>query len=107
MHINEIDVYEIQIVSGKCIVILSCGRYYRDFFISFINPSNPYLKQITLGEVLEKKNLYGKPLVEGEQLKNINQMSNDQEKDILAFSIIIEKYCQDLLSGDFSIMEST
>lgn len=104
MSFKPMDFYECLLLNKHVTIIFSFDRHYDDFQIFILN--NKTNIKTGLINILISKKLMGVKVLDEEESSNKKKIQDDLEKNIYGFSIILSKYCSDILSGDFSIMDS-
>jgi hypothetical protein len=92
--------YELHLENNIIKLILSFNKYF-DEFNTYIIDKNRNEKHAIIN-VIFKKNLLGSKVLNDDELKYSDSLMSDLDKSIYSEMILLDRYCNDLLSGDFS-----
>ena len=99
-EIKAVKEHHVFLTSKHCIIEFTTGNYYPDLQIVFKKSLSSNF-EITIGEFLEEKNLIDTTLLSEDQIEACNNIKDELDSELYSFSIIISKYCEELLNGDY------
>lgn len=88
------------LISKKCIIEMSTERYQPSVAVALISPENKNVS-VALIEVLKQQGLMGKKILTNEEIAKTQAIEDEVEKRIYNCSIMLERYCQDVLNGSY------
>ena len=94
----------VELIGINCIIEITTQRYYCDLQILFKNIYTN--KEYAIGEILNKLKLTGTKVLNDREGEEASLISDELDNGLFSFGIIVNKYCNKILSGDFSIMEN-
>jgi hypothetical protein len=94
----------VELINNNCKIEITTQRYYCDLQIVFKNIASD--KEYVIGEILNKMNLTGTKILTDAEGGEASLILDELDNGLFSFGIIIKKYFDNILNGDFSIMEN-
>ena len=104
MKIGTIGPNTVSISYPKCIIQFSLEPNGLDLYTIFISPETR--KRCTLLQLMAKKGHMGKKVITDEEVQTGEKIGDKISRDIFFDSIIIPRYCSEIVAGDFSIVDT-
>jgi len=99
LKINAAKDHMVLLVGSHCIIEITTGNYYPDLQFVF-KESLTSKREITIGKFLKEKKL-NNDLLSKDQIEISNNIKDEIDNGLYCFGIVISKYCEELLNGDY------
>jgi len=101
LEIQQNGDYGLKLIGKRCGIEMLTNKYYNELIVLIINPISN--KSYNIVNILDKKDLLNTPV---SYFHEVEKIEDEFEKKLYMNAKEIEQNCQDILSGDFSIMEA-